>query len=66
MRATQSVALPPMTGGTYMFLTFVLLVNNFHYWLAGSKNTTYVIKYFMLYKRNDSVMKTIVLYIKYK
>ena len=44
MYATQSVALPIMIGGTCVCLSIVLLVNKFHYWLAGSKNTTYVVK----------------------
>ena len=33
-----------MTGGTFMCLYVVLLVNKFHYWLAGSKRTAYVVK----------------------
>ena len=49
MTDTQYVALPPLTGGTRMCLYVVLLVNKFHYWLAGSKNTEYVLKtYFVL------------------
>ena len=41
---TQDVELPPMTEGTRICLYIVLLVDKFHYWLAGSKNTAYVIK----------------------
>ena len=49
-----------MTGGTFLCLSVVLLVNKFHYWLAGSKNTTYVVKTSLFYKINDPVMKTLV------
>ena len=55
-----------MTGGTRMCLYVVLLVNKFHYWLEGIKKTTYVVKTSSLYKRNDSVMKPLVLYVKEK
>ena len=57
---------PPMTGGTHMFLSVVLLVNKFRYWLAGGKNLMYVIKTFVLYKINEPVMKTLVLFVKEK
>ena len=45
MTDTQYAAPPPMTGGTRMILYVVLLVNKFHYWLAGSKNKVYVVKH---------------------
>ena len=35
---------PPMTWGTRMCLYVFWLVNKFHNWLAGSKNTAYVLK----------------------
>ena len=44
MTDTQYAAPPPMTGGTHMILYVVLLVNKFHYWLAGSKYIAYVLK----------------------
>ena len=66
MYATLSAALTPMTGGTSVCLSVVLLVNKFQYWLAGGKKTTFVVKPSFMYKRNDYVMKTFVLYIKYK
>ena len=44
----------------------VLLFNEFHYWLVWSKNTKYVVKPSLLYKRNDSIMKTLVFYVKEK
>ena len=33
-----------MTGGILMFLSAVLLVNKFHFRLAGSKKETYVVE----------------------
>ena len=44
----------------------VLFINSFHCWLAGSKKTMYVVKPSLFYKRNYSVMKTLVLYVKEK
>ena len=44
MHTTQSTALFPMTGGTSLLLSVVLLVNKFHFGLVGRKNTTYVVK----------------------
>ena len=41
---SHSAALPPMTVGTRMCLSVVLLVNKFYYWLSGFKRTTYVVK----------------------
>ena len=64
MYATHSAAPPDMTEGTCVYLFVVLLGNKFHYWLAGSKNIAYAVKPSLLYKRNDSVMKTLVLCIK--
>ena len=66
MHDTQSTTPPPMTGGTCVCPSVILLVNKICYWLAGSKNKTYVVKPSLLYKRNDSVMKTLVLYVKEK
>ena len=53
-----------MTGGTRMCLSVVLLVNKFLYWLPGIKKATSVVKNSFMYKRNDSAMKTLVLYVK--
>ena len=66
MCATQSVELPPMTGVTRMCQYVVLLVNKFHYWLAGSKKITHVVESFLLYKRNDLITKTLVFPVKQK
>ena len=49
-----------------MRLSVLLFVNKFHYWLAGSKNTMFIVKPSFLYKTNDSVMKTLVLDVKDK
>ena len=49
-----------MSGGTSLLLSAVLLVNKFHFRLAGRKNTTYVVK-LPMYKKNYFVMKTLVL-----
>ena len=64
MHDTQSAAPPPITGSTHVCLYVVLLVNGFHYWLKGIKNTTFYVKPSFIYKINDSVMKTLVLCIK--
>ena len=66
MYATQSAALYPMTGITLLFFSIVLLVNKFHYFSAGSKNKTYILKPYFMHKINVSVMKTLVLYVKEK
>ena len=55
---------PPNIGDTSICRSFVLLVNNFYYWLAGSKNKRYVVKPPLLYKINESAMKTLVLFVK--
>ena len=46
--------------GTYVPVYFLLVVNKSSYCLFGRENITVVIKTF--YKRNDLVMKTLVLY----
>ena len=63
-----------MTGVTHVCLYIILLVNNFHYWLVGSKKTTFFCKTFLcrtreitlswrllffILMRNDFVIKTI-------
>ena len=35
---------PPIIGGTCMYLSVVLLFNNFHYQLTGKKKTAYMVK----------------------
>ena len=71
MNDTHGAALPPMTRSTCMCLYVVLFVNKFHYWVAGTKRTTYIVKpslivqekwlcheyYFCMLKENDVIMK---------
>ena len=61
---TNSAATPTMTVGTHVYLSAVLWVHKFHYWLSGSKKTTYFVKPYLLYKRNESVIKTPFLCVK--
>ena len=66
MHAIQIVALPPMTGGTSLCRFVLLLVNKFHYWLPGSKNTPHLVKPSYVVQENEYVVKTLIFYVKYK
>ena len=57
---------PPIIGGISLCISVILLVNECRYWLAVSKNTTYVVKIILLYNINYSVMKTLVFNVKQK
>ena len=56
-----------ITIGTCMCLSIFLLVNKSHYWLGQKRKiAAFDVKTSVLYKRNDSVMKTLVFYVNGK
>ena len=57
----------PIIEGTCMCLSIFLLVNKSHYWLVRKgKIQRMLLKNPLLYKRNDCIKKTLVLYMRKK